>query len=98
MLHRKLRAMAVVPTMPASGLPMRLPTNTSSVNDASGSTVAMMSKIAGVGMCLPYHGRLAPVSSFQILRTLHIDRRKVVIEIEKYCQRHRRFGRRQHDH
>ena len=43
-LQMKPRKMAAVATIPASGLPMRLPMNTRMVNDTSGSTVAMMSR------------------------------------------------------
>ena len=50
MLQTKLPPIIAVPTYPASGLPMRLPTNISTTNDASGSSVARMRRKAGAGM------------------------------------------------
>src|SRR4051794_3884095 len=50
MLQTKLPAMKHVPTMPANGVPIRLPTNISRTNDARGRSVAIESSRAGVGI------------------------------------------------
>src|SRR6266576_2274419 len=82
MLHRKLKPMAEVATTPASGLPMRLPTKTRSAKETSGNTVAMMSNTAVVGIRRIQNSELRIQKlTFQVLSTLHFDRRKVVIEI-----------------
>jgi hypothetical protein len=57
-LHTKLAPMAAVANHPASGVPIRRPTNTSTTNDASGSSVAIVSSKAGVSILCAHPFRL----------------------------------------